>query len=298
MVGLGQAGHPGCRRVPVQDVPRSRGQRLREPAARRATRAIIAPNHVSLLDAPIMHSHPAARTPPSPSTPAWRKTWWVKPFLHLVNAHAIDPTKPLGTRHLINAVKGGETLVIFPEGRLTVTGGLMKVYDGTAMIADKADAVDRPGAHRRPRALALRLPEPLSGQEGLVPEDDRHHPAAGEARRAAGRCKGKARRQAAGAALQDIMVDAAVKTANLDQTLFSALVEAKDTRDTGKPAIEDPLGDQALLQEAHSRAPRCSAQARAAGSRGRERRRHAAELGRRRGDVLCRCRPSAACRRC
>ena len=26
------------------------------------------------------------------------------------------------------------------EGRLTVSGGLMKVYDGTAMIADKADA--------------------------------------------------------------------------------------------------------------------------------------------------------------
>ena len=65
----------------------------------------------------------------------------MKPFLHLVNAHAIDPTKPLGTRHLIQAVKNGETLVIFPEGRLTVTGGLMKVYDGTAMIADKADAV-------------------------------------------------------------------------------------------------------------------------------------------------------------
>jgi acyl-[acyl-carrier-protein]-phospholipid O-acyltransferase/long-chain-fatty-acid--[acyl-carrier-protein] ligase len=54
--------------------------------------------------------------------------------------------------------------------------------------------------------------------------------------------KGKARRQAAGAALQDIMVNAAVKTANLDQTLFSALVEAKDTRDTGKPAIQDPVG--------------------------------------------------------
>ncbi len=43
-------------------------------------------------------------------------------------------------RHLIQAVKDGSSLVIFPEGRLTVTGGLMKVYDGTAMIADKADA--------------------------------------------------------------------------------------------------------------------------------------------------------------
>ena len=54
--------------------------------------------------------------------------------------------------------------------------------------------------------------------------------------------RGKTRRQAAGAALQDIMVNTAVLTANLDQTLFSALVEAKATRDTGKPAIEDALG--------------------------------------------------------
>ena len=208
------------------------------PAA--GTRAIIAPNHVSLLDAPIMHSILPSHAAFAIDTGMAQKGW-VKPFLKFVNAHAIDPTKPLGTRHLIQAVKGGETLVIFPEGRLTVTGGLMKVYDGTAMIADKADAVIVPvridGPERSyfgylnrfqakkslfPKTtVTILLPMKLAVPEGL---------------------KGKARRQAAGMALQDVMVDAAVKTANLDQTLFSALVEAKATRDTGKPAIEDPLG--------------------------------------------------------
>jgi acyl-[acyl-carrier-protein]-phospholipid O-acyltransferase/long-chain-fatty-acid--[acyl-carrier-protein] ligase len=53
---------------------------------------------------------------------------------------------------------------------------------------------------------------------------------------------GRKRRQAAGAKLQDVMVDAAVETANIDQTLFEAMVDARDTRDTGKPIIEDPLG--------------------------------------------------------
>lgn len=204
------------------------------------TRAIIAPNHVSFLDAGLMHaimpSHAAFAVDSGIA-----QRWWVKPFLRLVNAHAIDPTKPLGTRHLINAVKQGETLVIFPEGRLTVTGGLMKVYDGTAMIADKADAVVIPvridGLERSyagylnrfqtkkawfPKTTVTILPPvKLTVDQTL---------------------KGKNRRQAAGANLQDIMVNTAVMTTNLDQTLFAALVEAKQTRDTGKPAIEDALG--------------------------------------------------------
>ena len=82
----------------------------------------------------------------------------MKPFLKVINAYLLEPTRPLAARTLVNAVKGGETIVIFPEGRITVTGGLMKVYDGAAMIADKADAGDRAGAHRRPRALAVQLP--------------------------------------------------------------------------------------------------------------------------------------------
>ena len=42
--------------------------------------------------------------------------------------------------------------------------------------------------------------------------------------------KGKARRQAAGLALQDILVDAAVETTPFDRTLFAALGEARDRR--------------------------------------------------------------------
>src|SRR4029077_12209041 len=67
--------------------------------------------------------------------------WWVRPFLRLTRAMPLDPTKPMATRTLINAVKGGETLIIFPEGRITVTGSLMKVYDGAGLIADKSDAM-------------------------------------------------------------------------------------------------------------------------------------------------------------
>lgn len=203
-------------------------------------RVIIAPNHVSFLDAPILYSILPGHAGYAIDT-QMAQTWWIRPFLSFAKTWSVDPTRPLGMRSLITHVRDGETLVIFPEGRLTVTGGLMKVYDGTAMIADKADAVVVPvridGLERSPFGYMNRLQTrkawlPKTRVTILppvkldVPED----------------LKGRARRQAAGARLQDIMVEAAVATARTNQTLFEALVEARQTRDTGKPAVEDPLG--------------------------------------------------------
>lgn len=203
-------------------------------------KAIIAPNHVSLLDAPLMHALLPSHAAYAIDT-GMANTWWVKPFLRFARTHSIDPTRPLGMRHLIQNVKDGSSLVIFPEGRLTVTGGLMKVYDGTAMIADKADADIIPvridGLERSrfgylsdnqtkkvwfPKTTVTILPPVKLSVDPTL--------------------KGRARRQAAGAALQDVMTDTAVLTTNIDQTLFDALVLARHTRDTGRPAVEDPLG--------------------------------------------------------
>ena len=212
----------------------------RENLPKPGEKAIIAPNHVSLIDAPLMHAILPSHAAFAIDT-GMARTWWVRPFLKLVKAHPIDPTKPLGTRHLINAVKDGQSLVIFPEGRLTVTGGLMKVYDGTAMIADKADApvipvrIDGPERSRfgyLNRYQTRKAWLPRTRVTILPPVRLDIDPA----------LKGRARRQKAGAALQDVMVDSAVATAPIDQTLFEALVRAREERDTGKPAIQDPLG--------------------------------------------------------
>ncbi len=208
------------------------------PAA--GSKAIIAPNHVSLLDAAILHSIMPAHAAYAIDT-GMANTWWVKPFLNLVTTHAIDPTKPLGTRQLIQGVKGGESLVIFPEGRLTVTGGLMKVYDGTAMIADKAGAIVVPVRIDGPERSYFGYLNRYQTKKVLFPKTTvTILPPVKLPVDAA--LKGRTRRQAAGAALQDIMVNTAVMTTNLDQTLFAALVEAKETRDTGVPAVEDALG--------------------------------------------------------
>jgi acyl-[acyl-carrier-protein]-phospholipid O-acyltransferase / long-chain-fatty-acid--[acyl-carrier-protein] ligase len=208
------------------------------PAA--GTRMLIAPNHVSLIDGPLLHAVLPVDASFAVDT-GIAKAWWAKPFLKMIRHYTMDPSKPLAARDLIKLVATGEPVVIFPEGRITVTGSIMKVYDGTAMIADKADAVVVPvrieGAQRShlsylkhgeikrvwfPKVtISILPPVKLAVDEAL---------------------RGKARRNAAGAALQDVMIDAMVKTAMLDQTLFEGLAHAYRDRDTGKPIIEDALG--------------------------------------------------------
>ncbi|RTL85114.1 MAG: acyl-[ACP]--phospholipid O-acyltransferase [Hyphomicrobiales bacterium] len=200
---------------------------------------IVALNHVSFLDA-------AAILSLMPKEPVFAidsgisKRWWVKPFLHFTRAIPLDPAKPMGTRTLVNAVKAGDPLVIFPEGRLTVTGSLMKVYDGAGLIAEKSGALvvpvkidgpeqtmfsrlTREQARRRffPKfTLTILEPVRLSVDEAL---------------------KGKARRMAAGAALYQIMSDLVFRTTKTDETIFEAVVHAAEKHGLSRVALEDPL---------------------------------------------------------
>jgi acyl-[acyl-carrier-protein]-phospholipid O-acyltransferase/long-chain-fatty-acid--[acyl-carrier-protein] ligase len=203
-------------------------------------RVVITPNHVSLLDGPLLHTVLPKQAGFAVNNQI-AQAWWVRPFLSVINARLLEPTKPLAARALVNAVKAGETIVIFPEGRVTLTGGLMKAYDGAAMIVDKADAWLVPVRIEGPERSPFGYLRSTQTKKTLFPK---FKVTFLPARRLTvdPNLKGKARRQAAGLALQDIMVDAAVETARYDRTLFAALAEARQTRDTGKPALSDPLG--------------------------------------------------------
>ena len=203
------------------------------------TRMIIAPNHVSLLDGPLMHSVLPLDAAFAVDT-AMAEAWWGKPFMAMIRHYKIDPANPFATRHLVNLVKNGETLVIFPEGRLTVTGGIMKVYDGTAMIADKSDAVIVPVRIEGAQRSTLSYLKPSQIKKAWFPKitvtflppvklkiDQALH--------------GRPRRIAAGAALQDVMIDAMVLNTMMNQTLFEGLASAYRNRDAGRPAVTDPL---------------------------------------------------------
>ncbi len=202
--------------------------------------AVIALNHVSFLDPPL-----ATALLPKPPVfavdVAMSRNWWIQPFLKFVRTMALDPLKPFSLRAIINAVRDdGEMLVIFPEGRITVTGSLMKIYDGAAMIADKSEAMLVPvhiagpeatifsrltksQVHRRlfPK-ITVNVLEPIKLQ--LDPE-----------------LKGRRRRQAAGAALYDVMSDLMFRSAPTDRTLIEALIEASKIHGKKWTAIEDPV---------------------------------------------------------
>lgn len=186
---------------------------------------IIALNHVSFLDAGLALSL-LNNKPVFAIDVGIAKLWWVRPFVKLTHAMQLDPLKPMAVRSLIEAVKAGHPLIIFPEGRITVTGSLMKVYDGAALVADKANAEivpvriegleQTPFSRLKPSQVRRRwfpkvrvtILEPV--RLTVDPE-----------------LKGRKRRLAAGAALYGIMSDLVFRTTSTDRTMVEAIIKPR-----------------------------------------------------------------------
>jgi acyl-[acyl-carrier-protein]-phospholipid O-acyltransferase/long-chain-fatty-acid--[acyl-carrier-protein] ligase len=199
-------------------------------------RMVIVANHVSFLDAVLIASFlPGRLTFTVDSYIAQR--WWVKLGLSLVDFFTIDPTRPLATRALIKVVEAGQPCVIFPEGRITLTGALMKIYEGSVMVADKSDAMILPlridGAQYTPFSrikskvrvrwfpkitLTLMPPQKLGVDPAL---------------------RGRARRRAIGLKLYDVMTRLIFATSDHRRSLFAALLEARKLQGGGQEIVED-----------------------------------------------------------
>ncbi len=199
-------------------------------------KSLIIANHLSLLDAALIAVSLPERMSFAINTHMANR-WWLQPFLMFVDTIPIDPTNPMSTRMLIERVNKGEKIVIFPEGRLTVTGSLMKIYEGPAMIADKTGAQLLPiiisGAQYTPFSrlrgkvrirlfpkITLTIMPPIKFD---VPEE----------------IKGKKRRNKAGMQLYDIMSNMMFESNNRELTLFQSLLDATTIHGRRHIIVED-----------------------------------------------------------
>ncbi|MBI4850107.1 MAG: 1-acyl-sn-glycerol-3-phosphate acyltransferase [Nitrospirae bacterium] len=96
--------------------------------------AIIAANHVSYIDPPLLGA-----VTPRRATFMARKglfellwlNWFIKHYAIPVNR---ERTQPSTIKETIRRLKGGELIAIFPEGRRSESGEMMKAKRGVGMI--------------------------------------------------------------------------------------------------------------------------------------------------------------------
>ncbi len=211
-------------------------------------RAVVVVNHVSFLDGLLL----AVFLPGKPvfavhTTIA--NAWWMKPALRLFEAFPVDPTNPMSAKAMVKAVRENRTLVIFPEGRITVTGALMKIFDGPGMVADKSDAPIVPvridGAQfTRFSYLKGKVRLRWFPKVTLTILPQRRFVIEGE-------MSARERRAIAGRRLYDEMSQMIFATTDIDRTLFQALLDARTIHGGKAKVLEDikrtPLTYHALV---------------------------------------------------
>lgn len=188
-------------------------------------RTMIVSNHTSFLDAALLYCFLPEDISFAIHTRIMNK-WFMAPFRSMVQLFVMDPTNPFSLKSLIKYLQEDNRVVIFPEGRITQTGALMKIYNGPGLVADKSNADVLPiridGAQYTPFSrlrgvvrlrwfpkitITLLPPRKLK-----APEDVR----------------GRERRIFAGKLLTDIMNEVIFSTSNYKRTLFQALLDAKN----------------------------------------------------------------------
>jgi len=214
-------------------------------------RVLIVANHTSFLDAALLAAFLPDRLTFAINTEI-AKRWWIKLLLKIVDAFPLNPTNPYSLKSLIRYIQQDKRAAIFPEGRITVTGSLMKIYPGPGLVADKSGAMVLPiridGAQYTPFSrlrgrVRLRWFPPITLT--IMPPRRLEVPA---------EIHGRERRRVAGKLLADLMTEMMFATSNYRRTVFGALLDARRVHGGRHVIVEDvervPLTYNQLLVRA------------------------------------------------
>ncbi len=201
----------------------------------RAERLLIIANHQSFLDGLLLGLFlPYNAVFVVHTTVA--KRWSFRVMLSLVDYLAVDPGNPMAMKGVVKAIEAGRPVVIFPEGRITVTGSLMKVYEGPAFVAARTGATIVPvRLEGATRSYFSRTSGALKKQFfpritlTVLPEEHIPMPDAPSA---------KLRRKKAGEAMRKIMQEM-LFASTPQRTLFDALVDAIRLHGRATRVMED-----------------------------------------------------------
>ena len=210
--------------------------------------ALIVANHQSFLDPVVLWAFLPGELTFAINTQI-ASLWWVRPFLRFAEVVSLDPRQPASLKTLIRRLQAGRRVVIFPEGRITTTGALMKIYEGPGMVADHAQVPVLPvrfdGAQYSPFSrLDCRIPRRWFPRIRVTvcPPRDIRPPA---------EIKGIARRRQTGERLAALMRETQFVTWPCHRTLLEAIWDARTILGPRRPVIEDlerrPLGYHGLL---------------------------------------------------
>lgn len=112
---------------------------MRFPIDSLPQKGVYISNHVSYLDPIILFAF-------LPGNPVFAlhgelyRNYWIRLLMKTADIFEFDNNDVPDLKQLITTVQSGRLCLIFPEGRMTNSGNIMKIYESAGLLADKADA--------------------------------------------------------------------------------------------------------------------------------------------------------------
>lgn len=217
-------------------------------------KTVIVANHLSYIDPALIATYIPDRMNFAINLGV-SKRWWVRPFLKIVKTFPVEANNPMAIKSLIQQVKLNRKIAIFPEGRISVTGSLMKIYEGPGMIADKAGATLLPiridgtqftrfskmhnvlknGFFFKRQKISITVLPPVKFEP----------PAELDSRE---------RRKYISQAIYDVMSDMMFESSKIDETIFQALIDSGKVYGMKKMVMHDIENNTASYRSILTRA--------------------------------------------
>lgn len=198
-------------------------------------RMLIVGNHQSFLDVVLLWAF-------LPVKPVWlvHTTIAAKRIfripLHFAKHLVVDTASPWAIKAMVNLVESGQPVHVFPEGRITTSGAMMKIYDGPAFVAAKTGAavipvIIRGAVYSRFSRMGAEFPKRMFPRitVTICPAVQIPMP---EARTA------KLRRRMASEQLRRIL-QASIVSSRPDATIHEAFLDAVDLFGRGRGLVDD-----------------------------------------------------------